>query len=1217
MSQDNENVRRIRQRNNNDFDDKIHQTKESASAALEPISNQLHASSSSASFSSSSSSALSSEIPLTSEVSSSKEKRDILKQKRDLIVTNAPRTKRRLSPKKDMKVAVIGHLGSGKSTTVGRLICQSGGRDKVLIEHLVKEDENDSHSETKDDASPTKYGWILNRMKLEQQKQHQLALELGQSQQHHYQHYLGYHPIETPDYKLLLMDAPGDRECLQNMVVNPLHADAVLLVVDASYGGFETGFGKHGQTTQHALLISVLGITQIIVAVNKMDDSTVEFSQQRYLEIKRDLVVYLDQLGCRIENHTPFIPVSSMTGDNIMHPSTKMKWYHGPCLHQALDSLKAPKTKGTGATVRDPQSSSLSPPLLPLSMSIGTVSRQSHQQLENDIVTASPEITEITTNRRTTRRRTALSRSSTLSHESTASRRTGFKLKQHLSVAFVGHSNVGKTAALTQLMSIQEGLDGTTPPSSPTKLSGEPQQQQQYGDDEGNDNETPYTTTSSYLDLVGNDDDKDDTENSSSRRLSMLSISSSSSSSCATPIPPTMDLIRHKMKTRQYRLTVLDTPGSSEYVKNMIVGVANADAAVLVVDATEYFELQQPQDETSTSSTKRVTIAEEGQQEYHKDYGDDGFDDDDDDTVIHSNGEDNDDISSSNSDSEDDEDEAATMSKPQSLSEFSYSPSSQQTRELALLTSVFGVRQLIVVVNKMDEIEYDQGMYERIQNNLGVYLDELGYNLDNIKFIPTSAFAGDNILEFTTQMKWYMGPTLFEALDQLSPPPRVPRKSLKDLRVSILDFADQKGVGTIVVGKVVCGTLRNGMMVKFPEDPPIIFGQEAMITLEGGLEEASAGEHVAFLVQPRTAIRLSSLRRGQILSDPTQAQPARNVLSFHAQVMVLNYEDNCMTVSQVLTLHCHSATVKCAVKWILLNDHDDDSGERRSRNKQVPMQPISVKGGNACEVLLQPLQGVCLETYSDCSRMGRFALRDNDRTVAVGVVGQINSKALTSNGNSSSSKYGTMRIGEKPPRKDSIMKLSDEMNRLMRIDEEITPASLSSSRRSKQSPKGVIEQLTQSYSPSSYFGQKQKQEKQQQHQRQGYRNPFQISKQTSLSKPSPPVNTTSRRKLTLHQIEQRHSLRNAMCDESLSTLPTEESSTTAGAVDSIGSGGSSSFAKRTKQKLGSRLKKGLSFRNKRKTKNHPFGGGSVDGCDESVSSVGSGLSYDSSTLSMS
>merc|ERR1711907_142975 len=127
-----------------------------------------------------------------------------------------------------------------------------------------------------------------------------------------------------------------------NMITGTSQADAAVLMIASGEGEFEAGFSKDGQTREHALLAQTMGVRQMIVAINKMDDKSVNYSEKRYQEIKGELTTYLKKVGynpAKIE----FIPISGWNGDNMIERSDKMPWYKGPILLDALDNIPTPK----------------------------------------------------------------------------------------------------------------------------------------------------------------------------------------------------------------------------------------------------------------------------------------------------------------------------------------------------------------------------------------------------------------------------------------------------------------------------------------------------------------------------------------------------------------------------------------------------------------------------------------------------------------------------------------------------------------------------------------------------------------------------------------------------------------------------------------------------------------------------------------------------------
>merc|ERR1711982_213094 len=170
-----------------------------------------------------------------------------------------------------------------------------GGIDKRTIEKFEKE-------AAELGKSSFKYAWVLDNLKAERERGITIDIALWK--------------FESPKY--------------------------AFTVIDASQGGFEAGISKDGQTREHALLAYTLGVKQMIVACNKMDDKTVKYAEARYKEIKAEVSQYLKKIGYK-PMKIPFVPISGWEGDNMLEKSTNMPWYKGPCLLDALDNVNPPK----------------------------------------------------------------------------------------------------------------------------------------------------------------------------------------------------------------------------------------------------------------------------------------------------------------------------------------------------------------------------------------------------------------------------------------------------------------------------------------------------------------------------------------------------------------------------------------------------------------------------------------------------------------------------------------------------------------------------------------------------------------------------------------------------------------------------------------------------------------------------------------------------------
>jgi len=187
-----------------------------------------------------------------------------------------------------VSLVVIGHVDAGKSTTTGHLIYKCGGIDKPTIEKFEKE-------AAELGKSSFKYAWVLDNLKAERERGITIDIALWK--------------FQSPKYDFTVIDAPGHRDFIKNMITGTSQADVAVLVIDSSQGGFEAGISKDGQTREHALLAYTLGVKQMIVACNKMDDKTVKYDQKRYEEIKNEVSSYLKKVGYK-PMKIPFVPIS-------------------------------------------------------------------------------------------------------------------------------------------------------------------------------------------------------------------------------------------------------------------------------------------------------------------------------------------------------------------------------------------------------------------------------------------------------------------------------------------------------------------------------------------------------------------------------------------------------------------------------------------------------------------------------------------------------------------------------------------------------------------------------------------------------------------------------------------------------------------------------------------------------------------------------------------
>uniref|UniRef100_A0AAQ4QVW2 Tr-type G domain-containing protein n=1 Tax=Gasterosteus aculeatus aculeatus TaxID=481459 RepID=A0AAQ4QVW2_GASAC len=227
-----------------------------------------------------------------------------------------------------INIVVIGHVDSGKSTSTGHLIYKCGGIDKRTIEKFEKE-------AAEMGKGSFKYAWVLDKLKAERERGITIDIALWK--------------FETSRYYVTIIDAPGHRDFIKNMITGTSQADCAVLIVAAGVGEFEAGISKNGQTREHALLAFTLGVKQLIVGVNKMDSTEPPYSQARFEEIQKEVSTYIKKIGYNPAT-VAFVPISGWHGDNMLEASEKMGWFKGwkGSFKYAwvLDKLKAERERG-------------------------------------------------------------------------------------------------------------------------------------------------------------------------------------------------------------------------------------------------------------------------------------------------------------------------------------------------------------------------------------------------------------------------------------------------------------------------------------------------------------------------------------------------------------------------------------------------------------------------------------------------------------------------------------------------------------------------------------------------------------------------------------------------------------------------------------------------------------------------------------------------------
>ena len=351
----------------------------------------------------------------------------------------------------------------------------------------------------------------------------------------------------------------------------------------------------------------------------------------------------------------------------------------------------------------------------------------------------------------------------------------------------------------------------------------------------------------------------------------------------------TIDVMHKRFDTPKYYFTIIDAPGHRDFVKNMITGASQADAALLVVSA------KPGETEAGIGATG-------------------------------------------------------------------------QAREHIFLLKVLGVGQIIVVLNKMDAANYDEARFNKVKEDVGKLLKNVGYDINKILFVPTSAWEGENVAKKLGKMKWYTGPTLLEALDTFTIPPK---PTEKPLRLPVQDVYTITGIGTVPVGRIETGVLKTGDSVVFM--PSGAKGEVKSIEMHHEqISRAEPGDNVGFSVRgvDKTAIKRGDVA-GLVSNPPTVAK------EFTAQIIVL-YHPNVITKGYTPVFHCHTSQTACKIIEIP-KKIDPKTGATLQEN------PDFIKTGDAAIIKCVPSKPMVIETSKTFPELARFAIRDMGQTVAAGV----------------------------------------------------------------------------------------------------------------------------------------------------------------------------------------------------------------------------------------
>lgn len=357
----------------------------------------------------------------------------------------------------------------------------------------------------------------------------------------------------------------------------------------------------------------------------------------------------------------------------------------------------------------------------------------------------------------------------------------------------------------------------------------------------------------------------------------------------------TIDLSYQKLITQKFEVTIIDAPGHKDFVKNMITGASQADAAFLTI------------------------AAKSGVQ--------------------------------------------------------------PQTKEHLWLLKTMGVSQLVVNVNKMDDVEYKEARFEEVKKEASELIRSVGYPLDKVVFIASSALKGDNVAKKSENMPWYKGPTVIEQFDKFDAPEK---PTNLPLRMPIQDVYEITGIGTVPVGKIETGVMKAGQkIVVLPgRSGKGVQGEVRSVEMHHEtLTEAEAGDNVGVNIR---GLGKKDMARGDVICDA--AQPATIAEEFIAKIAVIDHP-TVIAKGYTPVFHVHTGQVPCQFVE-LIEKYDPKTGTVAQEH------PDFLKNGDVAKVKLKPIGNLVIEKQADNPHMSRFAIRDAGQTVAAGVCIEITPKKL-------------------------------------------------------------------------------------------------------------------------------------------------------------------------------------------------------------------------------
>ncbi|MDD4878500.1 MAG: translation elongation factor EF-1 subunit alpha [Candidatus Nanoarchaeia archaeon] len=294
-----------------------------------------------------------------------------------------------------------------------------------------------------------------------------------------------------------------------------------------------------------------------------------------------------------------------------------------------------------------------------------------------------------------------------------------------------------------------------------------------------------------------------------------------------------------------------------------------------------------------------------------------------------------------------------------------------QTKEHVFLCRTQGVKQIGIVVNKMDVVKWDQKVYDKVKADVSNLIKQVGYKPEEVPFIPASSYQGDNIVKKSANMPWYTGPTLREQLDKFKEPEK---PTNLPLRVPIQDVYNITGIGVVPVGRVETGVMKvNDKVIVVPgREGKGITGEVKSIEMHHeSIQSAEPGDNIGFSVR---GITKKDIARGDVLGHVDKVPTVAS--EFTAQIFVLNHP-SVIAVGYTPVFHIHTAQIACQFVE-LVKKLDPATGA------VLQEKPDFIKTGDTAIVKLRPTKPLVIEKQSEIPELASFAIRDAGITVAAG-----------------------------------------------------------------------------------------------------------------------------------------------------------------------------------------------------------------------------------------